>query len=73
MAKAKTMQSKVVTALQAGRELTASQIAKMGLANPHDAIYKMRAAGFPVYSNQRTVKGVTVTAYRLGTPRATRR
>ena len=65
----KTMQSKVVAALQAGRELTAAQITKMGLANPYDAVFKMRSAGLPVYSNPRTVKGVTVTAYRLGTPR----
>lgn len=68
MAKVKaSLQSKVVKALSSGKELTAAQIAKLGLSNPHDAVYKMRQAGLPVYSNQRIVKGVKVTAYRLGT------
>lgn len=70
MAKAKaSLQSKVVAALTAGKELTAAQIVKMGLSNPHDAVYKMRQAGMSVYSNLRTIKGQAVTAYRLGTPK----
>lgn len=70
MAKVKTpLQQKVISMLQAGKELTAAQIVKIGLANPHDAIYKMRQAGMAVYSNKRTIKGATVTAYRLGTPK----
>lgn len=61
----KTVQSKVEAALEKGRSLTAKQIRAMGLANPHDAIYKMRQWGWNVTSTPKTVKGVTVVSYSL--------
>lgn len=61
----KSAQSKVEAALVKGRELSAKQITAMGLANPHDAIYKMRQYGYNVVSTPKTVKGVTTTRYSL--------
>lgn len=65
MAVIKTAQSKVVKALNAGRQLTVAQIEKMGLANPHDAIYKARKSGMVVYSSTKTTRNGTFTVYSL--------
>lgn len=68
MAKAtKSMQSKVATAIQSGKELTIAQIKKIGLAKPHNAIAVLRSKGVPVKTETRTVKGQPVTFYRLAT------
>ena len=62
----KAIQTKVEAALEKGRKLTAKQIQNMGLANPHDAIYKMRQWGYNVTSTPKTVRGVTTVVYSLG-------
>jgi hypothetical protein len=62
----KAIQTKVEAVMERGRSLTAKQIQKMGLANPHDAIYKMRQWGYNVVSTPKTVKGVTTVVYSLG-------
>lgn len=61
----KTMQSKVVAALNKGRKLTVAQIQAFGLANPHDAIYKIRRDGYNVISETKTTRNGTTTVYSL--------
>jgi hypothetical protein len=60
----------ILTALQNGEELSASQIAaRYGVAKPHNVICELRAAGHAIYLNERTnSKGEVTTKYRLGTP-----
>jgi hypothetical protein len=65
MAKTKSMQSKVTTALQAGKELTVAQIQKFGLARPHNAISVARKRGLNVVTTVKTVKNKSVTVYSL--------
>jgi hypothetical protein len=44
-----TKVSRVLNALSKGQELSAKQISsRFGLANPHDAIYKLREKGYSV-------------------------
>lgn len=64
----KTKAHKLLTALQAGEVLTASQIAKrFSIGNPTAEVSRIRAAGFVVYANKRTAgNGVRVTEYRTG-------
>jgi len=66
MAKQKSMQSKVISALQAGKELTVAQIEKIGFARPHNAIAVARSRGLNVKTSTKTVKNKTVTVYTLG-------
>jgi len=64
----KTKTHKLLTALQAGEVLTASQIAKrFSIGNPTAEVSRIRHAGFVVYANKRTAgNGVRVTEYRTG-------
>jgi|TARA_A200000159_G_scaffold6966_1_gene6187 hypothetical protein len=64
-----TIQSKVLTALSSGQELTAKQIkARFGAGNPAAVIQALRFSGYPVYLNTHTdTKGRTTNKYRLGT------
>jgi hypothetical protein len=64
-----TIQSKVLTALQGGQELTAKQIkARFGAGNPAAVIQALRFNGFPIYLNTVTdSKGRVYNKYRLGT------
>jgi hypothetical protein len=58
---------KVFTALQSGKALTASQAAKMGVKNLSAEVSRIRASGFPVYTNNRKAgNGVQVTEYVIG-------
>jgi hypothetical protein len=60
---------RVLTALQAGKALTASQASKMGVKNLSAEIARVRAHGFAVYTNSRKAgNGVQVTEYVLGKP-----
>jgi hypothetical protein len=60
---------RVLTALQEGRALTASQAAKFGVKNLSAEVSRVRAHGFAVYTNSRTAgNGVQVTEYVLGKP-----
>jgi ribonucleotide monophosphatase NagD (HAD superfamily) len=57
--------AKLLTAFEAGRELTAKQIASTyKLANPHEAVRQLRGKGYCIYAND-TKTGVK---YRLGKP-----
>jgi len=64
----KTKTHKLLTALQAGEVMTASQIAKrFSIGNPSAEVSRIRNAGFVVYANKRTAgNGVVVTEYRTG-------
>lgn len=53
-----------------GEQLTAKQIsARYNVANPYDAIYKLRMEGYPIYLNRHVdSKGRVTQKYRFGTP-----
>lgn len=53
-----------------GEKLTAKQIsARYNIANPHDAVYKLRMEGYPIYLNRHVdTKGRVTQKYRFGTP-----
>ena len=58
---------KVFSALQEGKALTASQASKMGVKNLSAEVSRIRASGFPVYTNSRKAgNGVQVTEYVIG-------
>lgn len=61
---------KVLSALEAGEELTAKQIrARFSARNPHAVINNLRNDGYPIYLNKRVDSVGRVThKYRLGTP-----
>lgn len=62
---------KLITALKAGEQLTAKQIAaRFGIGNPTATVSDLRLrGGFAIYANpKQNAKGQTVTRYRLGTP-----
>ena len=61
---------KLLSALQNGDRVTASQATKrFGIKNISAEVSRVRQAGFAVYANQRVAgNGVRVTEYRLGTP-----
>ena len=65
-----TIQSKVLTALQGGQELTAKQIkARFGAGNPAAVIQALRFSGYSIYLNtHKDTKGRVTQKYRLGTP-----
>ena len=48
-----TTSAKVLRALQNGRSLTTSQVAKMGAANPTALISALRRQGYAIYRNTR--------------------
>ena len=60
-----TTSAKVLRALQNGRSLTTSQVAKMGAANPTALFSALRRQGYAIYRNTRAGKANT---FRLGTP-----
>lgn len=63
--------AKLLAILRTGKELTAKQVTALGFANPSAAISNLRERELvSVYANKRTVKGATVTKYRIGTPTA---
>jgi len=64
----KTKTHKLLTALQSGQIMTASQISKrFAIGNPTAEVSRIRNAGFVVYANKRTAgNGVVVTEYRTG-------
>ena len=64
----KTKTHKLLSALQSGESLTASQITKrFSIGNPTAEVSRIRNAGFVVYTNKRKAKnGVVVTEYRTG-------
>jgi hypothetical protein len=60
---------RVLTALQEGKALTASQAAKFGVKNLSAEVSRIRQHGFAVYTNNRKAgNGVQVTEYVLGKP-----
>ena len=63
-------ETKVLTALESGAELTSKQIAaRFGAGNPQAVIQSLRFEGFPIYLNTVSdTKGRTRNVYRLGTP-----
>lgn len=62
-------ETKVLTALQNGAELTSKQIAaRFGAGNPQAVIQSLRFKGFPIYLNNHVdSKGRKTSKYRLGT------
>jgi|TARA_R110000803_G_scaffold30857_1_gene69227 hypothetical protein len=64
-----TIQSKVLTALSNGTELTAKQIkSRFGAGNPAAVIQALRFSGYSIYLNTHTdTKGRVTNKYRLGT------
>ena len=62
-------ETKVLTALIGGAELTSKQIAaRFGAGNPQAVIQSLRFKGFPIYLNTVTdTKGRSRNVYRLGT------
>lgn len=66
MAKKKTTQNdRVLSALQAGRALTASQIARLGVANPRAVICNLRNEGVQIDTVISASKSGTVFKYTL--------
>jgi len=65
-----TKSSKLLTALQAGEQLTSAQIsARFGIKNPRATVSDLRFQGYAIYANQHSdTKGRETTKYRLGTP-----
>lgn len=60
---------RVLTALQSGKALTASQASKFGVKNLSAEVSRIRSHGFAVYTNSRKAgNGVQVTEYVLGKP-----
>ena len=59
---------KLMTALQNGEVMTASQISKrFSIGNPTAEVSRLRQAGIVVYTNKRKAgNGVVVTEYRTG-------
>lgn len=59
---------KLMSALQQGEVMTASQISKrFGIGNPRAEVSRIRHAGVVVYANKRkAANGVVVTEYRTG-------
>lgn len=65
-----TKESKVLSALQAGRTLSSAQLrSQFGVGNPQAVIQSLRFKGFPIYLNTVTdTKNRSRNVYRLGTP-----
>ena len=61
---------KVLTALQSGERISASQAKKrFGVSNLSAEVSRIRHAGYAVYANKRVAgNNVEVTEYRLGAP-----
>ena len=64
MSKKISMTQKVANALSTGKNVTVSQIRKIGLAKPHNAIHALRDRGFTIYTNTVKTKNGYETAYR---------
>lgn len=65
-----TKTHKLLTALQAGESLSASQAQKrFSIKNMTAEVSRIRQAGYAVYANPRkAANGVKVTEYRIGKP-----
>lgn len=65
-----TKTGRLLTALQAGEQLTEGQIrVRFGLKNPRASVSDIRMSGFAVYANQhKDTKGRVTTKYRIGRP-----
>ena len=65
-----TKSSKLLSALQAGEQLTSAQIsARFGIKNPTATVSDLRFSGYAIYANKhKDTKGRETTKYRLGTP-----
>lgn len=65
-----TKTGRLLTALQAGEQLTEGQIrVRFGLKNPRASVSDIRMSGFAVYANQhKDTKGRVTTKYRIGKP-----
>lgn len=63
-------QSKLLSYLQTGAEVTARQIhGSFGLKNPHDAIHQLRSQGHCIYSNRaKLADGSQTIKYKIGKP-----
>ena len=61
---------KLMTALQNGEVMTASQISKrFSIGNPTAEISRIRQAGYAIYANSRKAgNNATVTEYEIGMP-----
>lgn len=72
MAKIQTVNKaqRLLTALQAGETMTASQINKrFSIGNPSAEVSRIRQMGYAVYANKRVAgNNQPVTEYRLGRP-----
>ena len=53
-----------------GEQLTAKQLsARYGIANPYDAVHRLRMEGYSIYLNEHTnSKGRVTNKYSFGTP-----
>lgn len=66
MKKTVTKQSRFMSAMLGGKELTVAQVRKLGFANPYDAAYKARNRGVSVQRFINTnSKGVSTSVYAL--------
>ena len=67
MAKARRSQNeKILTFLSKGKQLTVREArSRFGVQNLRARINELRDHGFRIYTNQKTVRGQKVTAYRL--------
>lgn len=63
--KAVSKTEKLAKAFRSGAALNVKDIKKLGIANPTDAIFRLRKQGYCIYTNKRD-NGMT--EYRLGTP-----
>jgi predicted transcriptional regulator len=65
-----TQSAKLITALEAGEELTAKQIAsRFNIANPTAVIANLRSEGHVIYTNiRKNHRGANVSKYRIGKP-----
>jgi hypothetical protein len=65
-----TKSSKLLSALQAGEQLTSAQIsARFDIKNPRATVSSLRFQGYAIYANQHSdTKGRETTKYRLGRP-----
>ena len=61
---------KLLKALRMGYALTSKEISyRFGVTNPHDTVYSLRQAGFPIYHDPIVrSRGRVTMKYRLGTP-----
>lgn len=62
-----TKTQKLFNALSNGRELSAAQIGRFGIANPTAAVSYLKSKGFDVVATQYVKRGVKSTKYKFAT------